>query len=88
MIKTLNENFANTWVLARELPELVEQAKWERTSIFARTLQTNYVYPVDIQVLSPEGAIIAHQPESKLSDSNQTSEYLRLLQYMGERDMC
>ena len=69
----------NTWLLRRYLSELVVHSGRDRVSVFAETLNDNYVYPVDIQVLSPEAEVIMHQPESKLSHDNRTQKYLTLL---------
>ena len=79
MIQTLNEKFINTWVTLRELSELIEGAKGERVSLFARSIKDYYVYPVDIQVLNLEAELIMHQPDSKLPHDNRTQKYLTLL---------
>ena len=82
VIKTLNENFVNTSVLLRDLSELVNSDA-TRVSLFAKTLKDHFVYPVDIQVLSPEAEMIIHQPDSKLPDSklrdDRVQRYLMLL---------
>ena len=69
----------NTSVLLRDLSELIEGSEGERASVFAKTLKDNYVYPVDIQVLNPEGEIIMHQPDSKLRRDSRIEKYLTLL---------
>ena len=74
----LNENFVNTWVTLRELPELMEGAKGERVSHFATSIKNYYTYPVDIQILNPEATVIMHQPERKLPN-NRVQGYLTLL---------
>ena len=83
VIKTLNENFVNTCVLLRDLSELIEGSDTERVTLFAKTLKDNYIYPVDIQVLSPEAEVIIHQPDNKLPDSrlrgDRVERYLMLL---------
>ena len=79
VIQTLNEKFINTWVTLRELSELIEGAKGERVSLFARSIKDYYVYPVDIQVLNLEAELIMHQPDSKLPHDNRTQKYLTLL---------
>ena len=83
VIKTLNANFVNTCVLLRDLSELIEGSDTERVSLFAKTLKDNYIYPVDIQVLSPEAELIIHQPDNKLPDSrlrgDRVERYLMLL---------
>ena len=83
VIKTLNENFVNTCVLLRDLSELIEGSDTERVSLFAKTLKDNYIYPVDIQVLSPEAEVIIHQPDNKLPDNrlrgDRVERYLMLL---------
>ena len=67
----------NTWVLFRDLSELVDDPGEESIDIFAKTLKEHYVGAVDIQVLNPEGEIIMHQPENKLHGNRQ--KYLTLL---------
>ena len=68
----------NTWVLFRDLSELVDDPGEESIDIFAKTLKEHYVGAVDIQVLNPEGEIIMHQPENKLH-GNRLQKYLTLL---------
>lgn len=72
----------NTCVLLRDLSELVN-SDVTRVSLFAQTLKDHFVYPVDIQVLSPEAEMIIHQPDSKLPDStlrdDRVQRYLMLL---------
>ena len=75
VIKTLNENFINTCVLLRDLSELIEDSESERVTVFAKMLKDNYVYPVDIQVLSPEAEMIMHQPDKDLPERNHRTEY-------------
>ena len=83
VIKTLNENFVNTCVLLRDLSELIEGSNTERVSLFAKTLKDHFVYPVDIQVLSPEAEVIIHQPDNRLPDNrlrgDRVERYLMLL---------
>ena len=69
----------NTCVLLRDLSELVEGSEGQRVSLFTKTLKDNFVYPVDIQVLSPEAEMIKHQPDKDLPDKNRTEYYLALL---------
>ena len=75
----LNENFVNTSVLLRDLSELIDGSEAERVSLFAKTLKDHFVYPVDIQVLSPNAELITHQPDKDLPDKNRTEYYLTLL---------
>ncbi len=79
VIKILNENFVNTCVLLRDLPELIEDSEGQRVSLFAKTLKDHFVYPVDIQVLSPEAEVIMHQPDKDLPRKDRTEYYLTLL---------
>lgn len=69
----------NTWLLRRNLSELVARSEQENVRVFAKTLNDNYIYPVDIQVLSPEAEIIMPQPESRLPYDNEEQEYLTIL---------
>ena len=75
----LNENFVNTSVLLRDLSELIDGSEGERVSLCAKTLKDHFVYPVDIQVLSPEAEMIVHQPDSKLR-GDRVEKYLMLLE--------
>lgn len=69
-------------MLLRDLSELVNSDA-TRVNLFAKTLKDHFVYPVDIQVLSPEAEMIIHQPDSKLPDSklrdDRVQRYLMLL---------
>ncbi len=69
-------------MLLRDLSELVNSDA-ARVRLFAKTLKDHFVYPVDIQVLSPEAEMIIHQPDSKLPDSelrdDRIQRYLMLL---------
>ena len=69
----------NTWVLLRELPELIEGAKGDAVRRVAAALQRNYSDSVDILVLTPEAEVIMHQPEKALPYRNRTQAYLTLL---------
>ena len=84
VIKTLNENFVNTCVLLRDLSELIENSDTARVHLFAKTLKDHFVYPVDIQVLSPEAEVIIHQPDNRLPESRlrraRVERYLILLE--------
>ena len=75
----LNEKFVNTWVLLRELPELIEGAKGEDVSHVARKLQQHYTDSVDILVLTPNAEVILHEPENQLP-INRIQAYLTLMQ--------
>ena len=70
-------------MLLRDLSELIEGSDTERVSLFAKTLKDHFVYPVDIQVLSPEAEVIIHQPDNKLPDNrsrgDRVERYLMLL---------
>ena len=66
-------------MLLRDLSELVDGSDAARVSLFAKTLKDNYIYPVDIQVLSPEAEMIRHQPDKDLPDKNRAEYYLTLL---------
>ena len=66
-------------MLLRDLSEFVNGSDGERVSLFAETLKDHFVYPVDIQVLSPKAELIMHQPDKDLPDKNRTEYYLTLL---------
>ena len=65
-------------MLLRDLSELIDGSEGERVSLFAKALKDHFVYPVDIQVLSPEAEMIVHQPDSKLR-GDRVQTYLKLL---------
>lgn len=65
-------------MLLRDLSELVNSDA-AHVSLFAKTLKDHFVYPVDIQVLSPKAELIMHQPDKDLPDKNRTEYYLTLL---------
>ena len=81
VIQTLNEKFVNTWVLLRELPELINGAKGEAVSLIAKEIKRHYTDSVDILALTPEAEVIMHQPEMALPYRNHTQAYLRVLQH-------
>ena len=81
VIKTLNENFVNTWVLLRELPELISGAKGETASLVAKEMKNHYTDSVDILALTPDAEVIMHQPEMALPYRNQAQAYLSVLQH-------
>ena len=78
-------------MLLRDLSELIDGSDTERVSLFAKTLRDNYVYPVDIQVLSPEAEVIIHQPDNRLPDSrlrgDRVERYLMLLEAAGKGEV-
>lgn len=81
VIKTLNEKFVNTWVLLRELPELIVGAKGEVASLIAKAMKRYYTDSVDILALTPDAEVIMHQPEMALPYRNQAQAYLTVLQH-------
>ena len=81
VIKTLNEKFVNTWVLLRELPELINGEKGEAVSLVAKEMKRHYTDSVDILVLTPDAEVIMHQPEMTLPYQNQARAYLSVLQH-------
>ena len=62
-------------MLLRDLSELIDDSEEERVSLFAKTIKDHFVYPVDIQVLSPKAELIMHQPDKDLPDRNHRTEY-------------
>lgn len=81
VIKTLNEKFVNTWVLLRELPELIDGAKGEVASLVAQKMKDHYTDSVDILGLTPDADVIMHQPEMALPYRNHAQAYLSVLQH-------
>ena len=81
VIETLNEKFINTWVLLRELPELISGAKGEMPSLVAKKMQQHYTDSVDILALTPDAEVIMHQPESALPYRNPSQAYLTVLKH-------
>ena len=81
VIKTLNEKFVNTWVLLRELSELIDGAKGEVASLIAQAMTDHYTDSVDILALTPDAEVIMHQPEMALPYRNQAQAYLTVLRH-------
>lgn len=77
----LNEKFVNTWVLLRELPELIGGAKGEVASLIAKEMKRHYTDSVDILALTPDAEVIMHQPEMALPYRNQAQAYLTVLRH-------
>ena len=84
VIRTLNEKFVNTWVLLRELPELIDGAKGEVASLVAKEMKRHYTDSVDILALTPDAEVIMHQPEMALPYRNQPHAYLSVLQHAAD----
>ena len=84
VIKTLNEKFVNTWVLLRELPELMSGAKGEIVGLVAKKMKRHYTDSVDILALTPDAEVIMHQPEMALPYRNQPQAYLSVLQHAAD----
>ena len=76
----LNEKFVNTWVLLRELPELIDAEKGKGVSLVATKIQQHYSDSVDIFALTSEAEMLMHQPEKALPYRYRTQPYLTLLQ--------
>ena len=81
VIKAVNEKFVNTWVLLRELPELISGAKGETAGRIAKKIQQHYTDSVDILVFTPDAEVIMHQPESALPYRKQSQAYLTVLKH-------
>ena len=75
----LNAQFVNTWVLLRELPELIDGEKGEGAGRVAEKLQAHYTDSVDILAMTPEAEVLMHQPEMALIGRNKAPAYLTLL---------
>ena len=84
VIKMLNERFVSTWVLLRELPELIGGAKGEVASLVAKKMKRHYTDSVDILGLTPDAEVIMHQPEMALPYKNQAQAYLSVLQHTAD----
>ncbi len=60
VLERLKGDFVCTWVLAKQLPAIAERANDPFVRRVAKTSHENYLYPVDSQVLSPEGELLDH----------------------------
>ncbi len=60
VLERLKRDFVCTWVLAKHLPTIAEGAEDPFVRRVAKTSHENYLYPVDSQVLSPEGELLDH----------------------------
>ena len=79
MIKTLNENFVNTWVFEREVPELIDGAKGEAVSRISKKLEEYHQDSVNIFALTSDAEVILYERESNLPYDDEEQEYLSLL---------
>ena len=49
----------NTWILHQDLGQLLATCKDPEVRALAKTAHERYLYPVDNQVLSPEGELLS-----------------------------
>lgn len=50
----------NTWVLHSDLPQIAEKSSDPNVDAVVAAVLENYLYPVDDQVISPEGKLLDH----------------------------
>ena len=76
VIELLNTRLENVWMLAKDVKALASD---ENTPADLRTLATalaeNYIYPVDFQVVSPDGTLHAQGEANRMRQP-----YLQVLQ--------
>ena len=84
VIKILNEQFVNVWVLQRDIQEIAEGAKFKNLNTLARTFQQYDTTSVNILILTQELEVVMHLPEDTLPRQNRTQEYLAFLQQFLE----
>ena len=54
VIDEINENFVSTWIIIDDANKLAE-----RGDPLAKTLASNWEYPIDIMFLTPEGKVVS-----------------------------
>ncbi len=77
IVKLLNAQYVNLWVLLREFPELQAGAKGAAAAALATKLQEHFVYPVDTLILTPGLEFIQHLPMNEFIRSNLPSRERR-----------
>lgn len=63
MIETLDEGFVSTWILAKDLPGVAADESLDaEVRRIAGEVHGRYAYPVDTQVLAPDGRFLGQRP--------------------------
>ncbi len=76
----LEEQFVNTWIVAKDLAPLAAEAEDEAVRKMAALAESSYLYPVDSQVYSPDGKLLDHACANDMSRlPDRTGRYLELL---------
>jgi len=79
LIKKLNAEFVNTWIIIPEF-ENPEQFFDDPTARkWAKTIATEFTYPVDSIVLSSAGKPIVQGEFQKFHSANSASAYLQMV---------
>ena len=69
----------NTWVLAKDLKGIRERTGEPAVREVAGVAEQNYLYPVDSQVISPQGELLGHVCANDLG-ADAVGQYLELLE--------
>lgn len=81
-MERLERDFITSWVLAKHLPRIAEEAQDPFVRAMAARAHENYLYPVDSQVYSAEGELLDHVCANDLHGHHghgEGSRYAKLL---------
>jgi hypothetical protein len=78
ILQILEQEFVNSWVLARDLPALAAGASDPEVRATIQLIEKSYLYPVDSQILAPWGELLDHVCANDLHGDAER-RYLELL---------
>lgn len=81
MLERLEREFVNCWVLHKDLEPLMTRKDDPELARVARVVSKAYQYPVDSQVLSPAGELLAQAGVDEVMVDE--ARYLELLDAAG-----
>jgi hypothetical protein len=83
VIKTLNEQYNNSWILVQDVEHLKEESKDPKLRQLYETLHKEYEFPVEFFIFNSELALVSKlnanvdtEGERPLSSSNKYTHYL------------
>lgn len=77
MLTLLREGFVNSWVLAKELPEIAKRDGSPEIEQLCARIQENYAYPVDSVLIAPDLRVLGH---INVNEVYGASPYVQFLQ--------
>ena len=79
-MEELEQDFVNTWIVAKDLAPIAAGAEDEAVRKMAALAESSYLYPVDSQVYSADGKLLDHACANDMSRlPDRTGRYLELL---------